>query len=132
MYLHFSFPFYAHYFNDHLFFLYFFCCYHYNYCTATSASTNTILLLTTTIIITAVLLLLLLLLILTDFYIPHLHSILLLLQSVIVRLRTGLQAGAEKNVAAAFALWRSATTHYTVYRRTTLTSYFTQVQYVCM
>lgn len=73
-----------------------------------------------------------LLLFLTDYYIPHLHSMLLLLQSVIVRLRTGLQAGAEKNVAAAFALWRSATTHYTVYRRTTLTSYFAQVQHVCM
>lgn len=47
---------------------------------------------------------------------------------MIVRLRTGLQAGKQKSLASAFALWKSETEHYRDYRATTLTYCFAKVR----
>jgi hypothetical protein len=51
------------------------------------------------------------------------------LQSVIVRLKTGIQAGVHKTLGSAFTLWKSAVEHYNQYRATTLTYCFTKVRF---
>ena len=50
-------------------------------------------------------------------------------QSVIMRLKTGLQLGNEKTIAAGFNKWRDYTRNYARFRFTTLQSFFHQVQH---
>jgi hypothetical protein len=49
------------------------------------------------------------------------------LQSVIIRLKTGIQAGVQKTLASAFTFWRSEVENYRDFRQTTLTYSFHKV-----